>query len=650
MNWKHICSMVALGLGMANPLQSGEIPWSDTFYYHFAQDQDLASLIKDFTAVQGVDVVISPELVGTVNGIFENIPPQEFWNNLTKVYNVMWFYDGNVLYAYPGADVQTEVLTMGKNDADSLIGIINDLDFASSNSSMRYLPENRMLVVNGTPRFLQVLQTFINKVQVNTIQNLADETVVQIFPLKYAFAYDIQLDVGSGVTVEGVSTLLQRIISGVNNIPSPMNSPVNLSGQATVQPVEGVLQKKGTENLESSVNNIANAAVQKQAAKIAGTEKLTSAASSAKNNDIKTAQIPSEQAKEATRQKETDLAPNVKQSLSQITSITYDARLNAVIIRDRKELMPFYQSLIERFDIPTKAIEIQVAIVDVDVGKTRKLGVDAMQFANPDSKGSLTIRPLGNDATIDNKNASFFGQFTNVMNGWDVLGRVQALESASAAKTLSRPSVLTLDNLAAVISQTNETYVAVAGSFSSDLFTVSASISLRVIPHIINEELPDGTIQRKLKMFVNITDGSVSAGGGTSGMPSTNSSQINTQSVLYEGQSLVVGGYYRESHSNNETGIPFLRKLPVLGHLFKLNNRITETVERLFIISPKIIELSADQESPYNRFFQPNNLSGKPSLNMEQFTLNSPYGKNNGGKSGNKTDKKSHSKTSIRKN
>ncbi|MDR0727311.1 MAG: hypothetical protein LBF26_00210 [Puniceicoccales bacterium] len=611
-------SSTALVIGLfllSDSLQAGEIPWTDEHYYHFAQNQDLNALIHDFTAIQHVDVIIGAPLSGIVNGIFENIAPNEFWERLSKAYNLIWFYDGTALYVYPGTEIKTEVISMTPQEAASLRKVMADLDFAGSNTVLRYVPDTKMMVASGPPRFLEVLRTFLSKVQTNTIQNFADETVVQIFPLKYAFAYDVTLDVGtgSGVSIEGVATLLTRILSGMNTIPNVMQESVLLGAPNKPNTVDGVLKQ------QSAVSTAVNQA-QQMAAQAAQQEQ------EAKKQSTQVSQLKgitklSTKPLRTTDDKKTKTTAEEAESRSltgKFTSITYDARQNAVIIRDRKDLMPFYQSLIERFDVPTKAVEIDVAIVDINVGRSHKMGIDVLEFLN--GERSLLWRPEGGDLTLDDKNLNFYLKVPN-MGSAGITARLQALESSSAAKTLSRPSVLTLDNIAAVISNNRETYVPVAGAYATDLFTVSAKVALRVIPHIIDIPRDDGTVERKIKLFVSIEDGTMSDTGGSAGMPMVTSSQINTQSILNEGQSLIVGGYYYEHHSDGRRGIPVLKNLPVIGRLFSMADRATETMERLFIISPRVVELSPDEGDPYEKFFQRSNLSGKPTLNMDEFAI-----------------------------
>jgi type III secretion protein C len=590
-----ICLVAIAGSAFA-----GEVPWTDSSYYHFAQNQSLEDLIRDFTAIQGVDVVINSPLSGTVNGIFEGIPPVEFWDNLSKAYNLSWFYDGSILYVYPGSSISTQVIAMTPHEGSSLKAVVGEMDFASSSCSLRYMPATKMMVMSGPPRFLEVVHGLLDSIQTNTIQNFTDETVVQVFPLKYAFAYDVSLSVGAGdgVTIEGIATLLQRILSGINSVPQTSQEVVCLGGGGSSQPVEGVLQRK-----EGS-----RQPAEEPRADGRGTVKKPSVAA---KSDGKVDKKPSDGQGNSSAAGGDGGNP---MRTPHITSITYDARLNAVIVRDHRDLMPFYQSLIERFDIPTRTVEIQVAIVDVDVGHSREIGIDVVRFLNGGSE--LTWRPSISDAELDNRKINFFAKLNSASLGADIAARLKALEGIHAAKTLSRPSVLTLDNLAAVISRSDETYVSVAGAYAADLFTVSASVALRVIPHIIEVEREDGQTERQIKLFVSIEDGAMDVAGA---MPAVSSSQINTQTVLLEGQSLVVGGYYKERHNTARRGVPILQDIPLIGRLFSVNGAESTTVERLFIISPRIIELTAEDGDPYSQFFEKAQLTGQPIMTMESF-------------------------------
>ncbi|MDR2576904.1 MAG: hypothetical protein LBC42_02530 [Puniceicoccales bacterium] len=608
-----ILSLAALCLS-ATPFaaRAGEIPWADAAYYHYAQDQSLDALIRDFTAIQGIDVVIPQVISGTVNGIFENLPPSEFWDNIARAYGLAWFYDGNALYVYPSAAITTRVVPMSSQESTELKGILNELDVIGPNNVVRYMPSTKMMVFSGTPRFMEVVQSFLEKVQRNTIQNFTDETVVQVFPLKYAFAYDVKMDVGAdaSVLIEGVATILQRIINGINTLPPPVQDSVTLGSVSNSDSVEGVLEKKVADAAERS-------------AKLAAMHDARTAREDAKKpinfsaDKVKTASLVST-SDNLLPGKTPVTVQEESPKTSYITSITYDARLNAVIIRDRRELMPFYQALIERFDIPTNAVEIRVAIVDVDVGSSHTMGLNVVQFLN--DKNTFTWRPLaGSSNAFENEDSNFAATLTGLLGfGYNIGARLQALEEANIVKTFSRPSVLTLDNLAAVISQSDQAYIPVAGSEAVDLFSVSATISLRVIPHIINEEDEGGNAKRRIKLFVNITDGLLDVSGAK---PKVSSSQINTQTILEEGQSLVVGGYYKERHAKLRHGIPLFCKLPVVGRLFCMSTDNVGTIERLFIISPRILEVNAQDGDPYEQFFRQADLSGRPTMGINEFTI-----------------------------
>ncbi|MDR0340074.1 MAG: hypothetical protein LBH53_00735, partial [Puniceicoccales bacterium] len=309
-----IATFFAVAASFLGSLHAGEIPWIDSSYYYFAQSQQLTDLIRDFTAIQGIDVVIDPELSGTVNGIFEGIPPEDFWDSLSKAYNLCWFYDGSILYVYPGSSISTQVIPMGPQEGNSLKAIVGEMDFASSSCSLRYMLATKMMVLSGPPRFLEVVQGLLDSIQINTIQNFVDETVVQIFPLKYAFAYDVSLSVGTGggVTIEGIATILQRILSGINSVPQTSQEAVSLSGTASGQPVEGMIQRR-----------------EQQVSQEQGSRPASEGGKGREPAEKKTAAAPKKSG-QPTKSPESGTAAagtGNPPRQSQITSITYDARL-----------------------------------------------------------------------------------------------------------------------------------------------------------------------------------------------------------------------------------------------------------------------------------------------------------------------------------
>lgn len=280
------------------------------------------------------------------------------------------------------------------------------------------------------------------------------------------------------------------------------------------------------------------------------------------------------------------------------STVMPDMRLNAVIVWDDPERMNYFETLIRDLDQDTELVEIRCAIVDVGVDKTRDLGL-GWGWERGDGKGSAGINldsgtPSGDSSVVDLPGfatALGTGLNTHTIFGGGInkfMLKVHALESSGDAKVLSRPTVLTADNVQAVIERSETFYVRLVGNEDVALEEITYGTTLTVVPHIIAH--PDG--RRRIQMMINVTDGAETDTGEVDNIPRTISSSVNTQAVVGEGQALVIGGHYSEVEKNNQTGVPVLSKIPGFGALFRTKRKDVNRYERLFVISPRIITIN----------------------------------------------------------
>jgi type III secretion protein C len=108
---------------------------------------------------------------------------------------------------------------------------------------------------------------------------------------------------------------------------------------------------------------------------------------------------------------------------------------------------------------------------------------------------------------------------------------------------------------------------------------------LRVLPMVVDE---NG--QRQIKLKVHIEDGSLTS-QAVDNIPVITTSTINTESFVGQGDSLLIAGYRLDNLTNGETGIPLLSKIPLLGALFRYRNDQHSHMERLFLLSPRVLDL-----------------------------------------------------------
>ncbi|MDR1232824.1 MAG: hypothetical protein LBJ75_00980 [Puniceicoccales bacterium] len=602
------CALYAEERGPVGVSPYGVLPFSKSSYYHFAKDQSLPALIQDFFSMQGITVVISDRINYTVNGKFSKMDPAEFWNYITKAYGLVWFFDGKIMFVYTNAELQTQIFRMDPDGIGTLSVILSRLGFVASDFSFRDVGEANVLIVTAPPQYINVINDIATKFVPSKI---SDTTIVKIIPLKYAWAYDMTFNYANGsISVPGVSSLLQSIVTGqqLSAALSPFN--VNVGGnqkQIEYQQMVGMLDDTPPYAKDIN-NNIKNMQKDGKISDNGKNDKSSGDKSSGDSNsvDISGTSLPG--------------------------FITCDQRLNAIIIRDRRENMPFYEEIISKLDVPCEVIKIDVAIVDVNKSSSLALGIPGIHtklsngaeigLSMIDSGMSMTT---GNAISIGDTVKGSIAGHLGVIKSATINPVIDALEKNSNGQAVSRPSVLTLDNVAAILETDKVHYATISGANNSNAYTQSATTKLQVVPHIIPGDI-DGDGKHKMKLFVDISDGSFDAVINDKQAPAVTQHSLNTQSVLYEGQSLVIGGYDSEINQKKDSGIPILQHLPLVGMLFKHTTDSKEIKERIYVISPSVVEIRSDDHK-YDRFVQNGQLTATGTLESDDYPLTTQWPK-----------------------
>ena len=310
------------------------------------------------------------------------------------------------------------------------------------------------------------------------------------------------------------------------------------------------------------------------------------------NGPARAESVPSLGAEGLSRQKKRDAQPgpvNATPVAQGAVSIIADPRVNAVLVSDFAYRMPYYEEVIRSLDKPVELVEIHAAIVDIDTNASRELGVNfrGKGGGNWQGGGSLGSEnpPVGGDTPGISTDLSSGGALLSTIytHGSDYfMASINALESENAARMLGRPSVLTVDN-------------------------VEAGTVMLVTPHIIHE---GGKTSIKLAVSVQDDQNDASSGyqtvgesGDTLTVNPIKQTRINTQAMVEAGQSLLIGGYYYEQKSEGDSGVPILKDIPILGHLFKSSSTSGRQMERLILITPRIV--TAEGENVPSRVNQP---------------------------------------------
>lgn len=277
--------------------------------------------------------------------------------------------------------------------------------------------------------------------------------------------------------------------------------------------------------------------------------------------------------------------------LTERGKITPDDRNKQLIVTDIPAVVEEIKKLVDILDTPEKQVMIEARIVEARTNLTRDLGITwAFSYAADDvnSVDDLNTVDIGGGGSfIINPSVGAGGLGTGITFGQlgvssSVLDlRLSAAETAGQSKVISKPRVTTLNGEAATISQgTTIPYQSVSDQGTKTEF-VDATLSLEVTP-VIN---PDNSVILTINA-ANNTPTTVS--GATA--PGINKKEASTKVLVRNGETTVLGGIFTESNSTSDQGIPFLMRLPIIGHLFKSSNKQNDRSELLVFITPRILD------------------------------------------------------------
>ncbi|WP_456268114.1 type IV pilus secretin PilQ [Kushneria sp. AK178] len=279
--------------------------------------------------------------------------------------------------------------------------------------------------------------------------------------------------------------------------------------------------------------------------------------------------------------------------LSERGHVSVDARTNTLLVQDTRERIEAIRRTIDHLDVPVRQVQIEARIVIARDRVVNQLGVrwGLSQPGTPSSGINVAGASSGVAANgglsvdLGSAVAPSTGFSFGYLSG-DVLLDLElnALESEGKSQTISQPRVITANQHPALIKQGQEIPYQQGGDNTLTGTTVQfkeAVLSLEVTPQIT----PDNRII--MDLIVNNDDVSSSQ---YNGVPAIDTNQIQTQVLVNDGETVVLGGILSTEQVNNLYKTPFLGDLPGLGRLFRYTEQSNEKVELLVFITPRILE------------------------------------------------------------
>jgi type IV pilus assembly protein PilQ len=307
----------------------------------------------------------------------------------------------------------------------------------------------------------------------------------------------------------------------------------------------------------------------------------------------------------------TELMTSLRQNLSPRGLMQISTGTNALVVRDTETKMAVLKQLIDGLDLEVPQVQIEARIVQADTVYARGLGVQ-WGIANADF-GTNTFSAVGNltgaFAPAAGTGASVIPRdflvnlpaqvaglpsvpgigysFGKLAPGFALDMRLSAGELLGLAKVIAAPKVTTLDKREAKISQGESIPFQTTSLQGTQTTFVDANLELNVTPQITSRDPKE--VGKQIMMKVRATRNAVGARSNPAG-PSIDRREANTQVIVRDGETMVIGGVFIDTQNNNVQGVPYLSRIPVLGWLFKNKSESVSKQELLIFLTPSIVK------------------------------------------------------------
>lgn len=273
-----------------------------------------------------------------------------------------------------------------------------------------------------------------------------------------------------------------------------------------------------------------------------------------------------------------ELLPALEKQLSERGQINVDKRTNTLVITDVPSSVTKISDLIKTLDVPERQVEIEARIIEATTRFARNLGVElgfliGNDFARNQGAGLVTA------AVEDPVGAARFSS-GKILDTLRLDAIITAAESTGDARILSKPRVSAQNNAEAIITQGSKIPIPVQINFTTTVRYETAALQLTVTPQITEED----TVSLNIKVENNVPDFSQTV----LGIPTILTSESQTQVLVGDGETTVIGGIYVEQDRDSQDKVPGLGSIPVVGNLFKRSGKQRDTREILFFITPRI--------------------------------------------------------------
>jgi len=475
-------------------------------------------------------VIVSTEAAKKrVSGNFDLSKPKELLATLASRTGLIWYDDGSSIYMYDTSEIQSSVVRLAYAPFDRLVAFLQSSGLYDQRFPLRSNGRAGSFYVSGPPVYVELITAAAKYIDATYARPGTGETTIRVIKLKNTFVNDrtfTQRDVP--VTIPGVATVLNQLL----------NHSQDSRG------------KKG--KLAQAHITVDN-----------DTQTALEAMSNSQNGNF-----PALPAFNSVSNKQPEIIPG--QSSTDYINIVAYSDTNSLLVQGSARQVGFVEDLVSAIDLPKQQIQLSLWIIDISKDDVNELGVRWQGAAKVNNTG-VTF----NTSSLTPENSVHF------------LADVTALARKGNAQIVSRPEILTQENIPALFDNNSSFYAKLVGERNSSLEKITYGTMISVLPRFAQR-------QQEIEMILNIQDGGlpINVEGKTEyvdNLPMVHNTQISTEARVPVGYSLLVGGYSRDQDEHHNLGIPLLKDIPYLGRLFDYSYVSNKKMVRLFLIQPRLM-------------------------------------------------------------
>ncbi|AKG72624.1 type III secretion system outer membrane pore InvG [Serratia fonticola] len=495
---------------------------------YIAQQDNIKGLTDALSSRLNKPIIISKLVANKkVSGDFDLHNPQAFIERISEQLGLIWYHDGQAIYLYDASEMRKEIITLRNTSLPVVSNFLRKSGLYDQRYPLRSDGINSTFYLSGPPVYVELV-TNAAKLLDEKNDDLDGRSKVSSISLFNSFVEDRHFNYrNEKITIPGVASVIRQLLNNRDN-----------GGEVSE-----------ASNMASDKHEV-----------ISPTAKLQDFPG---NNRVKPI-MPVMSLENA--MKERPSAGGFK--------IVANPGTNSLLVKGSSEQIAYVRNIVNTLDMQKRHIELSVWIVDLQKDALEQLGVEWNGGVNVG--GNLGI--------------SLNGGVASTVDGASFMASILALSQKNQANIVSRPMVLTQENIPAIFDNSRTFYTQLIGERSVELQHVTYGTSVNVLPRFTDAD--------EIEMMLNVEDGSqVQDTNPTMGLPEVGRTNISTIARVPRGKSLLIGGYTRDESSEGEAKIPLLGDIPWIGSAFKYNKSHNSNMVRVFLIQPREIDAPLQQDA-----------------------------------------------------